>query len=101
MAELTPGRLVRAANVAVTTAGQQMEDQPLGAAIADLAPSSLPANGTIGGLAVGATYSQAEVQALRDECENLRDALSATIDAFNALKAELEESGSVPLFEDS
>ena len=42
----------------------------------------------IGGLSIGATYSQAEVQALRDKCEQLADdvrALSTLIHAQNGV----------------
>ena len=42
----------------------------------------------IGGLAIGATYSQAEVQALRDKCEELADDV-------RALKAALAGYGLV------
>lgn len=100
MPELTALRLVRVANVPVTTQGQQLEDLPLSSSLADLAPASLPANGVVGSLSIGATYSQAEVQALRDECENLRDALSDTIDAFNAFKQKFEASGDIPCLQD-
>jgi hypothetical protein len=100
MSQLTALRLIRVANVPISATGQQLEDLPLSSPLADLSPASLPANGVIGSLSVGATYSQAEVQALRDECENLRDALSDTIDAFNAFKQKFEESGDIPCLED-
>lgn len=97
---LTANRLIRTKNAAPTTDGQAMEDFPLQSANPDVAPSSLPANGVIGGLTISNPPTQAEVQALRDECEKLRDALSETITAFNTFKDRLAESGDVPLFED-
>ena len=46
-------------------------------------------DGEIGGLTIGATYNQAEVQALRDKCEELADdviALRAALIAANLMK---------------
>ncbi len=43
------------------------------------------ANGDIGGLSIGATYSQAEIQALRDKCEILADDLRAIKTALQSI----------------
>lgn len=48
------------------------------------------ADAEIGGLTIGATYSQAEVQALRDKCEELADdvrAIKAAMITSDAMKA--------------
>jgi len=98
---LTAQRLIRVKGVAPGVAGQPMEDLPLLAAIPDIAPSTLPANGVIGGLAFSDPPTQAECQALRDECENLRDALNSIVGSFNDFKTQFEVSTGVPIFEDS
>jgi hypothetical protein len=97
---LTALRLIRVKNVAPTAEGQPMEDFPLQTANPALAPATLPANSVIGTLTISDPPTQSEIQALRDECENLRDALSSTIDAFNAFKDRFTETGDIPLFED-
>ncbi len=42
--------------------------------------------GAIGGLSIGATYSQAEVQALRDKCQQLADDVRALSTLIHALR---------------
>jgi hypothetical protein len=43
----------------------------------------------IGGLSIGATYSQAEVQALREKCEQLADDVRALSTLIHALRTAL------------
>lgn len=50
-------------------------------------------NSEIGGLTIGATYSQAEVTALRDKCEELADDLRNTVALTNALRLALVNAG--------
>ena len=78
----------------------------LKALVAAISTGSLPADGAIGGLTIAtnppadgtiaaltfsATPTQAEVEALRDECENLRDALAASNTTLLALRDECEK----------
>ena len=49
--------------------------------------------GAIGGLGIGATYSQAEVQALRDKCEQLADDVRALSALIHALRTALVSAG--------
>lgn len=62
-------------------------------AVADVDASSLPADGVIGGLTVSNPPTQAEVQALRDECEKLRDALAASNTTINLMLARMRTNG--------
>lgn len=71
--------------------GQSLSEQ---AAVADVDDSALPANGTIGSLTFTAAPTGAECEALRDECENLRDALAASNATIQAILARLR-SGDV------
>lgn len=63
-----------------TTGGNPMSLKQLASAIST---TNLPADGAIGGLTISATYSQSEVQALRDECEKLRDVLADLVGSYN------------------
>lgn len=54
-----------------------------------LIPDIVTANSAIGGLTIGGTYSQAEVQALRDACEGLRDDVAALVTNVNGMRTEL------------
>ncbi len=47
----------------------------------------------IGGLTIGATYSQAEVQALRDKCEELADDARALSTLVHALRTAAVNAG--------
>lgn len=99
---------------------------PAGAAVADVDDSALPSDGAIAGitepgdgtiaaLTFSATPTQAECEALRDQCEILRDALATlltdceglrdTIAAqtitIETLRDRLKRSGGVGLIADS
>jgi hypothetical protein len=47
----------------------------------------------IGGLTISAAYSQAEVQALRDKCEQLADDVRALSTLIHALRTALVNEG--------
>lgn len=68
--------------------------QPAGAAQAEVTPPEAfqTPDGEIGNLAIGASYSQAEVQALRDRCEQLADdcrQLRAKVAEYEVLITEM------------
>lgn len=50
-------------------------------------------NSEIGGLTIGATYSQSEVQGLRDKCEELADDVRALSTLVHALRTALMNCG--------
>lgn len=52
-------------------------------------------NSEIGGLTIGGTYSQSEVQALRDKCEELADDVRALSTLVHALRTALVNCGIV------
>ncbi len=52
-------------------------------------------DGAIGGLSIGAAYSQAEVQALRDKCEQLADDAWALSPLIHGLRTALLNAGLV------
>lgn len=94
------GRLLKVAAVPANGAFEVEELEPL-TAVADVDDSALPANGAIAALSFSATPTQGEVEALRDECENLRDALAAAITTINALRDRLEVTGGAGILTDS
>jgi hypothetical protein len=51
------------------------------------------ANSEISGLTIGATYSQSEVQAFRDKCEELADDVRALSTLVHALRTALVNCG--------
>lgn len=51
------------------------------------------ANSEIGGMTIGATYSQSEVQAFRDKCEELGDDVRALSTLVHALRTALVNCG--------
>lgn len=51
------------------------------------------ANSEISGLTIGATYSQSEVQALRDKCEELADDVRALSTLIHSLRTALVNCG--------
>ena len=63
------------------------------AAISDVATSNDPGDGTIAGLTISGTYSQAEIQALRTNCEKLRDWGNDLRTAVNLLITRMEAHG--------
>ncbi len=67
--------------------------QPSGAAQAAVTLGNT--DGAIGGLTIGATYSQAELQALRDKCEELADDVRALSTLVHALRTALVGAGIV------
>ena len=52
-------------------------------------------DGDIGGLTISAAYSQAEVQALRDKCEELADDVRVLATLVHALRAAMVAVGVV------
>lgn len=50
-------------------------------------------NGAVGGLTLGSSYSQSEVQALRDACETLADDVRALSTLVHALRTALVNTG--------
>ena len=97
---LTPGKITRTASV--PSGGQQtLEDVPPGAAVPDVVVTSLPANGVIAALSVSNPPTQAEVVAIRDAAENVRDALAAAIVTITALSARLRVTGGNGIIADS
>ncbi len=62
-------------------------------AIADVSTTFDPGNGTIAALSFSATVVQAEAEALRDECEKLRDWNNEILTQFNDLLAKLRTHG--------
>lgn len=130
MATLTSGKIPKC-NAAPGSGVQELVDVVAGAAVANVDASSLPANGTIaaisfaalpangviGALTFSAIPTQAECEALRDqcelvrdavaatvtlrdECENLRDALAAANTTINALLARFRVTGGHALIAD-
>jgi len=96
---LTTGRICKTA--AGASAGtQQLTDVTAGSAVADVDASPLPANGAIAALTFSNPPTQAECQALRDQCENLRDALANANTTINALLARLRVTGGHALIAD-
>jgi hypothetical protein len=65
--------------------------QPAGASQAAVTLGN--SDNAIGGLSIGATYSQAEVQALRDKCEQLADDVRAVAALLHALRTALVGAG--------
>jgi len=63
------------------------------AAVSDILLINDPGDDVIGSLSVSGTYSQVEVQALRDECEKLRDWLDETRAQVNLLLARVRTHG--------
>jgi len=53
------------------------------------------ADNEIGGLAIGATYSQSEVQALRDKCEELADDVRALWTLLHQIRTDLITFGAI------
>ena len=51
------------------------------------------ANSEISGLTIGATYSQSEVQALRDKCEELADDVRALSTLLHSIRTALVSCG--------
>lgn len=96
---LTTGKIPRAASV--PSGGQQtLEDVPAGAAVANVVTTTLPADGFIGALTISNPPTQAQVQALRDECEKLRDVLADSITTIHALRDRLKVTGGNGLIAD-
>jgi len=60
---------------------------------ADVPATNDPGDGTIAALTIGSTYSQSEVQALRTECEKLRDLAADLRATVNSLLAKLRTHG--------
>lgn len=84
-----------------TTAGQWRALGPLRqSAVADVDDATLPANGAIAALTFSATPTQAECQALRDECEKLRDVLANAITTIETLRDRLKTTGGCGLLAD-
>ena len=96
---LTIGKIPRT-KTAPSGGSVDLEDVPAGAAVADVVTTTLPANGFIGGLTISNPPTQAEVQALRDECEKLRDVLAASITTIHALRDRLKVTGGNGLIAD-
>ena len=71
-----------------------------GSAVADVNDANLPANGFIGGLTISNPPTQAEVQALRDECEKLRDVLAEAISTIETLRNRFRVTGGNGLISD-
>lgn len=65
------------------------------AAVADVNQSSLPEASDISSLPIGEDYNQTEVQALRTECQNLRDALAASSQTVNELLSRVRAFGGI------
>ena len=63
------------------------------AAIGDVADTNLPTDGAIGGNTISATVGQAEVQALQDEVEKLRDLVAELRTTTNSALAMLRTHG--------
>jgi hypothetical protein len=63
------------------------------AAVADVDETDLPGDGVIAALTFTATPTGAECEALRAQCEALRDALAATNSTVNTLISRLEVEG--------
>lgn len=63
------------------------------AAVSDVSDGALPADGAIAGLSFSATPTQAECEALRDECENLRDVLANAITTIETLRDRCQANG--------
>ena len=61
--------------------------------ITDIGTGSDPCDGVIAALSFSGTAAGSEVEALRDECEKLRDWLSETRAQVNALLAEVRTHG--------
>ena len=51
------------------------------------------ANSEIGGLTIGSTYSESEVEALRDKCEELADDVRALSTLIHSLRTALVNCG--------
>jgi hypothetical protein len=51
-------------------------------------------DGKIGGFTISSAYSQAELQALRNECEELADDVKSVSTLIHALRAALPDGGS-------
>ncbi len=72
-----------------------------GVALAELAHADQAAvtlgntNGEIGGLTISAAYSQAEVQALRDKCEELADDVRALSVLLHQIRTDLIAFGAI------
>ena len=64
-----------------------------GSAVANVATTNDPGDGTISALTFSATPTDTEVNALRDECEKLRDYAAELKTQVNALLAELRTHG--------
>ena len=89
-----------AASVASTCGDGAPVVQPAGASRATVAMGIT--DGDIGGFTIAAAYSQAEVQALRDQCEELADDVRALAALVNAgagqgRRRRLRPPGSGPL----
>lgn len=67
--------------------------QPAGAAQAAVTLGNTDAE--IGGLTIGGSYSQAEMQALRDKCEELADDVRALSALIHALRSALVSLGAI------
>jgi len=76
------------------------EELPPLASVANVDVSAMPADGVIAALPFSATPTQAEVEALRDECEGLRDALAAAISTIEAIRDRLQETGGAQIILD-
>merc|ERR1712070_676588 len=63
------------------------------AAVADTATTNDPGDGTVGALTISGTFSQAEVQALRNEVEKLRDYVADLHATQSSLLAKLRTHG--------
>ena len=96
---LTVGKLTRT-KTTPSGGAVDLEDAPAGAAVANVSTTNLPADNSISGLSIGAAYNQAEIQALRAKCENLRDALADANTTINALAARFRVTGGNGLIAD-
>lgn len=70
------------------------------AAVADVSDGALPADGAIAALTSSATTTQAEFNALRDRCEDLRDVIAALVATVETLRDRLKTTGGVGMLAD-
>lgn len=92
--------LTTEAGVLRRTSAGDLEIRAQGAAVADVSDGPLPANGAIAALTFTGTPTGAECEALRDECENMRDVIAALVVTVESLRDRLKDTGGAGVIAD-